>query len=365
MRRFHYLSALVLAGLACCQQTLRAEPDVERASVRISVSDAQPEPAATGAPAHQADAPAHHADLSENCPTRFAVYGEYLLLAARNESVPYAQIRDGEGPLAVPRGATGNVETEYSSGIRLGAQANLNSGTVFNLGFSWYDTRNSDQIAVAPNDPLIIHALTTHPNTINAAADSLSADARLLIRFYTVDADFRCCLCSSDCGQLAALVGARYAHLDQDFDAHYTLLGETNVNTAINFDGGGPRLGLLGHYNIRDQLFLYGRTDVSLLFGHFGASYLQTNVFSGVQADTTFSDDRFVPIWEAELGLGWRSKNGRAEVTVGYTAAAWFNVMTTSSWIQGVQEAAFSSNRDNLRDTLTFDGLFARFLFRF
>ena len=60
-----------------------------------------------------------------------------------------------------------------------------------------------------------------------------------------------------------------------------------------------------------------------------------------------------------------RGRGGRAEVTVGYTAAAWFNVMTTSSWIQGVQEAAFSSNRDNLRDTLTFDGLFARFLFRF
>lgn len=357
MRRFSFVSSLVLAGLTCFGSTLRAQPEVERTPVRVSVSDAE---------LARDAAPSNHDHFSNHCPTRWAVYGEYLLLAARNESVPYAQIRDGEGPLAVPRGATGNIETEYSTGFRFGVQSTPNSNVVFNLGFSWYETQNEDHLEVGANDPFIIHALTTHPNTINAAADSLSADAHLNIRYYTGEFDLRYGLCSTECAHLAVLLGGRYAHLDQDFAGTYTLLGETNVGTTINFDGGGPRIGLVGHYNICDgRSFIYGRSDVSLLFGHFGANYLQTNVFSGVQAETSFSDDRFVPIWETELGVGWRSRHGRVELTAGYTAAAWFNVMTTSTWIQGVQEAAFSTNRDNLRDTLTFDGLFARFLFRF
>ncbi len=361
MRRIFLLSGLVLAGLACFGPSLRAEPKADRTSAaRVVVTDAEPPKDAKDA------APSPHAKFfCSNRPTCWAVYGEFLVLSARNESVPYAQIRDGEGPLAVPRGATGNIDTEYSYGVRGGAQAVLTPNILLNIGFSWYDTRNTDHIEVGANDPFIVHSLTTHPNTINAAADSLSADANLNIRFYTGEFDLRYGLCGSDCSHLALILGGRFAHLDQDFLGRYTLLGATDVSTRINFDGGGPRIGLEGHYNVFGRTFVYGRSDVSLLFGHFGANYLQTNVFAGVQAETSFSDDRFVPILETELGVGWKSKNGRVELAAGYTAMAWFNAMTTSNWIQGVQDASFSNNRDNLRDTLSFDGFFARFLFRF
>lgn len=377
MRKFHLLSGLVLSGMACLGQSARAEPDIQKVSARIFlpapkvVRTATPVPVITETAESAKEA--HDAkDAAPACPDGrcrrpicWSVYGDYLLLTARNESIPYAQVRDGDTPLAVPRGETGNIETEYSSGFRAGFQAVLNSSVVVNVGFSRYDTRNTDNITVPANQPFVIHALTTHPNTINAAADSLSADANLNLRFYTGEIDFRYGLCGTDCGHLALILGGRYGHLDQDFTGRYSLLGATTVNTAINFDGGGPRIGLVGSYKLFRNVSVYGRSDVSLLFGHVGATYSQVNVFAGEQAATSFSDDRFVPLWENELGVSWKNTNGRIEVTAGYTSLVWFNALTTSSWIQGVQDASFSGNRDNMQDTLTFDGLFARIAFKF
>lgn len=296
---------------------------------------------------------------------RWSIWADLLVLSARGETVPYGQIRDGVGPLAVPRGPVGDLNSDYSAGFRIGAARALSSGTDLYGGFGWFQTRNNSHLDVASGQPFVIQALTTFPGTDNAAADSLAADANLTIRYVTGDLGFKMNMCASDCFGLDLILGARYAHLDQDFLATYSILGSTTVSTNINFDGGGPRIGLEGHYFICRSIFLYARSDVSLLFGHFGASYLQQNVFTGVQAETQFGDDRLVPVWETEVGIGWRSANHRIEVMAGYSAAIWFNTMTTSSWIQGVQDSAFSTNRDNLRDTLTFDGLFVRAGFRF
>jgi len=302
----------------------------------------------------------HHDDQP-----RWSIFADLLILSARGETIPYGQVRDGVGPLAVPRGPVGEVDSNYSAGFRIGVERALSSGTNLYGGVSWFQTRNNSHLDVPAGQPFVIHALTTFPGTDNAAADSLAADANLTIRYVTGDLGFKMNMCGSDCFGLDLILGARYAHLDQDFLGTYSILGSTTVATNINFDGGGPRVGLEGHYFICRSIFLYARSDISLLFGHFGASYLQQNVFTGVQAETQFGDDRLVPVWENEFGIGWRSANHRIEVMAGYSAAIWFNTMTTSNWILGVQDSAFSTSRDNLRDTLTFDGLFVRAGFRF
>jgi hypothetical protein len=299
----------------------------------------------------------------ESCDRRWSVYADLLYMTVRGENVPFAQIRDDVGPLAVPRGPVGFVDPHHTPGFRLGTSLLLNEQNEVHARFSWWQTGANSHLEVPAGDPFVIHALTTFPTTINAAADSLAADAHLDIQFLTTDVDLKRTLCGSDCSVLKMILGVRYAHLDQDFQATYSLLGTTDVTTRIDFDGFGPRLGLDGSYGRR--VFVYGRSDVSLLFGHFGANYLQENVFSGVQAQTQVGDDRVVPVWETELGIGWRSRNQRVEVTAGYTAAFWFNTMTTSSWIEGVQKSAFSSSSDSVRESLTFDGFFLRCGLRF
>jgi hypothetical protein len=288
-----------------------------------------------------------------------------MFLSARGETIPFAQIRDGEGPLAVPRGPVGSVDSNYSSGFRVGGSVGLGNNAELFGAFAWYENNNSNSLAVPAGEPLVIHALTVFPTTINAAADSLAASADLDIQFYMADVGVKLPICTGDCYFVKLDLGGRYAHLDQDFGAQYSLLGETTVNTSIDFDGAGPRIGLDGQYNIHGGVFVFGRGGASFLFGEFDANYLQENVFAGVQAETAASDDRVVPILDLELGMGWQSQGGRFSIAGGYMAQAWFNTMTTSTWVQGVRDTDFTRNRDNLHDTLTFDGLFVRAEFRY
>jgi hypothetical protein len=395
MKRSGLLLGLVLGGVACLDQSTNADSSVEKVSARAghapvavyAAPETQPPPELipmapiitrrTGAAADTVDTADHGSAatagaVDESCPgpncrrnRTWSIYGDWMFLSARGESIPFAQIRDGEGPLAVPRGPVGSVDSDYSSGFRVGGSVGLGNSAELYGAFAWYETNNSANIAVPAGEPLVIHALTVFPTTINAAADSLAASADLDIQYYMADVGVKMPLCTGDCYFVKLVLGGRYAHLDQDFGAEYSLLGETTVGSSIDFDGAGPRIGLEGQYDIHRSVFVFARGSASFLFGEFDADYIQENVFAGVQAETDASDDRVVPILDLEMGLGWQSKGGRVAVSGGYMVQAWFNTMTTSTWIQGVRDSDFTRNRDNLRDTLTFDGLFVRAEFRY
>jgi hypothetical protein len=161
------------------------------------------------------------------------------------------------------------------------------------------------------------------------------------------------------------LIGARYAHLEQDFRGDFSILGATTVTTNIEFDGVGPRIGMEGECHAKYGFFVFGRGFANFLVGEFKANYLQTNVFAGVQANTSIEDSRIVPNFDLELGVGWQSRNGRFRIMGGYYLSCWFNTLTTPSFIQGVQNSNFTTNGDNFRDRLLFDGLMARLEVRF
>ena len=94
----------------------------------------------------------------------------------------------------------------------------------------------------------------------------------------------------------------------------------------------------------------------SFLVGTYQSTYVQTNNFAPVQAQTSWEDDRITPILEYELGLGWQSRGGHVRLSAGYYMAAWTNVVTTPAWIDAVQRDDFT----DVDDTITFDGLTAR-----
>jgi hypothetical protein len=130
----------------------------------------------------------------------------------------------------------------------------------------------------------------------------------------------------------------------------------TTVNTDIQFDGIGMRLGLQGErFFPSSGLFVYGTGGTNILFGEFDATYLQ--VTNGVTtASTAWNAGRVVPVVDLELGAGWLGMNRHLRLSAGYRVSTWFNVVKTEDWIWAVQNNDFR----NLDGTLTFDGLVTR-----
>ena len=91
------------------------------------------------------------------------------------------------------------------------------------------------------------------------------------------------------------------------------------------------------------------------------STYLQTNQFNGTEANTSLKQDRIVPILDFELGLAWVSPREHVRISAGYLVSAWFNTITSESWIDSVQNGSFQPGQH----TITFDGLTARAEVRF
>lgn len=296
------------------------------------------------------------------CPTIYG-FADALYLTVRGSDLPFAQPRDGVGPLAVPRGAVGIVDPDYAAGFRVGMGIALGEGTAIQGTLTWWENASTEFITAPAGT--VLRSLVVFPATLNAAADSLNARSRQDINLRLADIDYRHCLSQGTNHYFGYLVGGRYAHLTQDSRSEFSILGATTVTTLINFDGVGGRAGLEGEYRIGRGFYTYGKGIVSLLGGHFGSTYIQTNVFAGLQASTAAAEDRVVPILDLEVGGGWSSSKGRVRIQGGYFLSSWNNTLTTPGLIQGVQNTNFTTNGDNFRDNLTFDGLSLRIEFRY
>jgi hypothetical protein len=294
------------------------------------------------------------------------VFGDYLYLTARGVNVPFGQPFQGAvATTAVPFDTVGIAHTGYATGYRAGAGVALDDRAWIDGTFTWFG-RHNDDLLTAPNGTAI-KAFLVFPTTVIAGPPSLSqvATSRYDIDFRFADADFHHSIWCGPHWSVDWLAGARYAHLEQDLLVNYSILTTTTVNTHINFDGGGPKVGLEGEYRWRWGVYTYGKGILDLLAGHFGATYDQRNNVIGQQAHTEVAEDRIVPQLELELGAGWQSPKGHVRVSGGYYVGAWFNTLTTPSFIQGALNNNFTTNGNNFRDTLTFDGFVGRVEFRY
>ncbi len=288
---------------------------------------------------------------------RTGVFGEYLFLQASGVDMAYAQPRDGLDPnTSVPFGAVGVANPGYETGVRLGGSFALDDSTSIVATYTWYES--STENAIATDVPNSLHSLVIYPGTFTAASNSLFADAVYDIDFQLADLDYRSRLFRSNKTAFNYIVGLRYGNLDQQFiSTQQASPGQTTVQTDTGFDGYGIRLGLDGERQFCGHgVFLYGRGAASFLVGTYNSTYVQTNTFATIQAQTSWTDDRITPILEYELGLGWQSPSGTVRVSAGYYMAAWMNAVTTPAWIDAVQ----ADNFTDVEDTITFDGLTAR-----
>ncbi len=296
---------------------------------------------------------------------RMVGFIDYLYWNVHGVDVPYAQAFDGVIPvLAAPRGQVAVASPKYNSGFRVGGGFVSGDNDCGLYGtFTYFRTDRSDQ-TTAP-DPFVLQNFLAFPNTATAAVDSLTASIDYRILLMMADIDFKAALVNRERLILNMLAGGRFAHLDQNLEATYLITGTTTVTSDIEFDGFGPRFGLDGQYQICGGFYGYGQSVVNVLFGQFRANAEQQNVFTGLIGSTGITANRVVPILELEIGAGWQSPGGAFRVSGGYYVGAWFNTMTMTSLSNGIGGTNFTTNSDNFRDTMTFDGLVLRFELRY
>lgn len=292
---------------------------------------------------------------------RSGIFADYLYLGATGVDMPYALPVDGLGPVNVLQGQAAVADTKYDSGFRIGGIVALDDCTSIMVTYWHWMSNDNSKAAFTGGGAPFLAAQLTDPGTMNVAADSLLARANYDIDLNMVDLVARRALLRTRTTLINAVAGLRWAELNQELRAQYFILGDTRVNSDVDFSGIGPRIGLEGEAVSCSGFLVYGNTHANFLVGTFNADYLQSNIFAGPQSFTSIDDTRIVTQLELELGVGWQSKNGTFRFTAGYYISSWYNVITNPVFIRGVQDRRL----ENLHDNIGFNGLTVRAMIQF
>lgn len=306
------------------------------------------------------------------------LYGEMLYLRPGNDKVSFAVPVDGAitsttiAPVQIGDEAT--VDADFAAGYRVGGDVMLNP--VLSLGFSYTKFHSDDDERVTTRSPFVLRSIVSHPGTRTTSRDFLEGRAEQDIRFDLIDIILTREWLASDNHLVAWQLGPRFGSLDQDFQSTMTssTLIET-VRTEVDFDGGGLAFGLVGVRRIMgiggcscDQCAkhrgwsLYGKALASVLGGKMHTAYTQSDNFTrDAIVRTGWEDDRLVPTLDVEFGLNWISPSDRLRLSAGYLFSAWYGIVTTDEFIDGVRRNSSLS----ISDTMTFDGLTASAEWRF
>jgi hypothetical protein len=307
------------------------------------------------------------------CATR-GLFAEFLYLRPGNDKVGYGVPIDGAivapggvAPIQIRSEAT--VDPDFSGGFRVGGNFMLNP--IASLELSYTQLEADDQDSTSVQSPFVLRSLVAHPGTQSAATDFLSGSAQLDIRFDLIDVAITRELHAGPDHVLAWHMGSRFANLEQQFTS--SLLSSTRqetVTSEIDFQGAGITLGLRGARRVNSQFVgghqhgwsLYGKALASFLAGNFDAGYRQRDNFTtSALVDTGWEEDRVVPILDLETGVCWTSRTERFHLSAGYMFSAWYNVITTDSFVDAVQDNASAT----IDDTMTFDGFVINIEYRF
>jgi hypothetical protein len=297
-----------------------------------------------------------------SCDPRWLVFGELLYLRPRNDGIEYAVPVNLVGPTQVPvqNGRTAAVNPQFEPGFRIGFGTEFGPCSTISATFTHYENGANDSIV--NNDPgLVVRSMVMHPSTADAAGNWGDANAHQFLRYNMVDVDYRHVFYGTELTKINYVAGVRYASLEQQFTSQFNQFVTGNVDTNLNFDGGGIRLGLEGERTGSCRnVFVYGKASASFLGGEFQGNYLQSDTNGLTVAQTDWKEARLVSILECELGLGWTSCNGHVRASAGYMVSGWLNVVKTPEFISSVQNNQFHGSEKIDGNGLVFDGFVTR-----
>jgi hypothetical protein len=264
--------------------------------------------------------------------------------------------------LAVPQGRTLTLDPDYQPGYRVGVGIAVDDCTTAALTYTSFESQSHNGQTLTANQigqnitlfPLLLHPRTVLPNNVT----NIAAQGELDVDFELIDADAKMLLWNNNRAAINGIGGVRWASMNQDVIAAYTINGGTVVRGSSQYDGLGGRAGLDGEYRSQSGFGAYGRSIISLMYGAGRGDYeqFQVNNRANPQVFTSGKYDRLSPILDMEVGVQWLSPQQRLRFSAGYLTSIWFNVITARDYINGVQNNVF----DDYSDTITFDGLTAR-----
>ncbi len=295
---------------------------------------------------------------------RTGIFAEFLLLRPGSTDLIYAvEQTDPDADVASPTGPVGIVAIPEQGGFRTGFTLAASDCSSLLVSYARWD--GSTASGIEANFPYVLDSQVVHPSVDTSGASSLAASSYQKISFQTVDLAYRHLWKASNTTALNWLTGLRYGNIEQRSSTDQTLqtaTGLTNVATDIDFDGFGITGGLdFERYHCRTGLSLYGKSMLSLLAGEWTADYEQVNQFGGGVIANGIEDFRVTPVAEAELGLKWTCLEGRLSLHGGLLVSAWFDSMTTRSYIDGVRGGQIQ----DIDETMTFSGLTTGVALRF
>ncbi len=291
----------------------------------------------------------------------WTAFGEYLMLRPRNEGVEYAvpingPIAANQVPLQI--GPTAVINPDFQSGFRAGFERTLSDCSSVVATYTYYNNEVTDG-PVSVDVPFVLRSMVFHPSSFDAASDWAFGAAHERTRFDTVDLDFHKTIWSCDCSSIDYMIGTRYAHLAQEFDADFQDIIAASATTNVDFDGVGVRFGLDGKRALCGGFYIGAKANASLLGGEFRADYRQNDTNTPVVVSTSWKEARFLTILESELSIGWQSSSERIRIAAGYMVSDWWNAVKPSDYISSVQRNHYRGT-DKIGDTsLIFDGLTA------
>jgi hypothetical protein len=295
------------------------------------------------------------------------VFGEFLYLRAFDVDMAHGIQQNGVGGLGTaPAGDVGTAQPKFEPAYRVGFDWACSCTSDVRFTYTWFQSQTSDMLLAAPGIGGTAASLVLFPNTVTAASTFDSLFATYNINFQTADIDYCFLLDRSDYSAWNLSVGARYAHLEQDFSQLGVFSGATGSEhtfTTIGFDGVGLRTGIDGQREFgKSRVLLYGKCFLNCLFGDFSSRYTQFNVItSTTEATSHWVDARVMPILETEVGLRWVSCDDHWKVGAGYYTSYWFNAVDTAEFIQAVQNQSFTGASHGI----VFTGLVAHAEFDF
>ncbi len=298
-----------------------------------------------------------------------SLWADFLFLHPTGADMAHAQQQNGTGGAGtVPFGVVGMTDPHYEPGFRLGGVIGLTPCSSLALAYTFFESDSSSflEAPIVPGGGGAIGSLVHHPG-IGIVSSAGPVEATYEIDFQIADFEYRRLLWGDSRGWLNYSVGARYAHLEQEFFQTGVFggaqAGVLNTQTTSDFDGGGALFGLDGERSFGNRGFsFYGNAGVSPVVGQFTTFYEMTNETTDVLlANVLWKDDRFVTILDFELGLAWTSQSGTWRFATGYMAQFWYDVITTPEFVDAVQ----ATNYVDVGDTLSFDGLVSRIEVRF
>lgn len=295
---------------------------------------------------------------------RSGVFGEYLYLNAQDVEVPYAVEINGpntaggiltESPIQV--GAIQLVDPDYQSNFRAGGVFALCDDASLVVTYTQFESDDNRNYTIVNAQGNVLRNLASHPRSFDTGSDGLTAVANLDIDFQLGDVDYRSVVACGDLWALNVILGGRYAHLEQRFHTRHSEQINEDVDTTIEFDGGGLRIGLDGEKHAScSGLFVYGKAISSFVSGNFRADYVQGSTTDPVIVDTAWEAGRVVTMYDIELGTGWQSRCGTFRVSGGYMVSGWDNIVKTDEWIRSVQ----TNDYRDLNGSISFDGFVGR-----